>query len=247
MPYTVLSFILGLIFGSFLNVLIYRLPREESIISPPSHCPSCGSRLKALDLIPILSYLVLRGKCRYCGVKISPRYPLVELLTGVAFLLVYLQWAWSIETIAGLLLILVLISAAFIDADCGIIPDRITCPAMLAGLLLSFLTVGIKSALLGVLFYAGILLAAAILSRGGMGGGDIKLAVVIGAFTGLSGSVVAFVLSALLGGFFSLILVLRGQAGRKTKIKFGPFMAAGAFLAYNYGTEIASFYLGIFV
>lgn len=246
MLYTIFFFILGTIFGSFLNVVIYRLPRGESVVFPPSHCPSCGKRLQASDMVPLLSYIFLKGKCSYCGAKISFRYFGVELLTGIAFVLVYMQWGFSLETVAGLLLTLVLISSAFIDFDQGIIPDKITYPAFTAGICLAFGTVGIKSALLGVLFYAGIFLIVAVLSRGGMGGGDVKLAAVTGSFTGLPGAVTAFILSALLGGLFSLILILAGRAGRKTKIRFGPFMAIGGFTAYNYGLQLAGFYLGLF-
>lgn len=241
-----LSIIAGLIMGSFLNVVIYRLPRGESVVWPGSHCPNCGQNLKARDLIPVLSYIWQRGECRYCGARISLRYPLVELITAATFLLTYLQWSISWQGLAGIILTVLLIPAAFIDIDHGIIPDRLSITGIIIGLLLSPFTTGFTSSLSGALLFGGIFFLAALISRGGLGGGDIKLAAAIGAFTGWQGALLAFILSSLLGGIWGFILLLSKKANRKTAIKFGPFLALGGWVAYTWGTQIISLYLNLF-
>jgi leader peptidase (prepilin peptidase)/N-methyltransferase len=242
-----LIIIAGLIIGSFLNVVIYRLPRGESVVWPGSRCPDCGQNLKARDLVPVLSYILQMGECRYCGARISPRYPLVELLTAAAFISIYLQWGISWEGLAGITLTVLLIPAAFIDLDHGIIPDRISITAILIGLLSSPVTIGFTSSLAGGLLFGGTFLLAALLSRGGMGGGDIKLAAAIVAFTGCPGALLAFILSSLLGGIWALGLLLTKNASRKTAVRFGPFLALGGWMAYTWGTQIISFYLSLFL
>ncbi len=238
--------LVALFIGSFLNVVIYRLPRGESIVWPGSHCTACGHPLRPMDLVPVLSYLGLRGECHYCGEKISWRYPLVELLTAVAFLMIYLKGGLSIWTASGFVLTAVLIVAAFTDIDEGIIPDRLTYPAVLLGLSASVYTIGIKPSLAGTAAFGGVFLLVAIVSRGGMGGGDIKLAAAIGAFTGLQGALLAFMLSSLLGGLWAVGLVAGGNASRKTVIRFGPFLSIGGWLAYMYGNSIFILYMSIF-
>jgi len=235
----------GLIFGSFTNVLIARIPAGESIVTPPSHCPRCRHRLGVLDLVPVLSWLFLRGKCRYCGEGISPRYPLVELLTAVLFMGVFLRWGISAHTLAGWALTVILVSSAFIDLDEGIIPDVITIPGVILGLAVSFFTIGFFPALWGALAFGGTLLLVAVISNGGMGGGDVKLAAVIGAFTGLPGAVITLLLSSFLGAVFGIALMLMGRAGRKTPVKFGPFLAIGAYTAYLFSNQIAAWYMGM--
>lgn len=239
--------IFGLCIGSFLNVVIYRLPIGKSIVCGRSACPDCGHQLTFGDNIPIISWLYLQGQCRYCGAKISPRYPLVEALTAVLFLLVYVQYGWSLNTLTGFLLTGVLIVCAFIDIDQGIIPDRITYPALAAGLFLSWWTVGLKSALLGVAVFAGVLLLAALFSNGGMGGGDIKLAAVIGAFSGFPSAGAGLILACITGGLWAGFLLITRRAGRGTSIRFGPFLAAGGWLGFMYGSALISWYLGLWV
>ena len=238
-------FILGLFIGSFLNVLIYRIPRGESVVWPGSHCAQCGHGLKPLDLVPVVSYLLLRGRCRYCGTKISLRYPLVELLTAFSFLLVYLQYGYSVQTAAGCVLVAMLVVVTFTDIDEGIIPDVITYPGMLIGLAFSFFTIGIKSALFGMLGFGLVFFLIALLSRGGMGGGDVKLVAVIGAFVGPLHSVLVFILSSLAGGLWAIGLLLFRGAGRKTEVRFGPFLALAALLVFLYGQQPLDFYLGL--
>lgn len=241
-----ITIILGLIIGSFLNVVICRLPRGESVVGPGSHCPDCGHNLVARDLVPVISYIWQRGKCRYCGGKISPRYPLVEILTAVTFLLIYLQWGIAWQSLAGLVFTSLLILAAFIDMEHGIIPDRISITGIIIGLLFSPLTVGFTSSLSGALLFGGVFFLAAFISQGGVGGGDIKLAAAIGAFIGWPGAVLAFILSSLLGATWALILLLSKKADRKTAIKFGPFLALGGWAAFVWGTQIINFYMTLF-
>lgn len=241
----VLLILLALIIGSFLNVLIYRLPRKEEIAMSRSYCPTCKHRLGIIDLIPLFSYLIQLGRCRYCKKEISQRYFWVEFFTVVLFLLVYLRWGFSVETLVGCIFTAILIVAFMTDWEHWIIPDRLTYPAIIIGLLLSFFTVGIWSSLLGLILFGGVLLLAAIISGGGMGGGDIKLAAAIGAFTGWQGAMLAFVIASLSGGIIAFFLLLFKKANRKTPLKFGLFLSFAAFLAYNYAEEIISTYLGL--
>ena len=235
----------GLIFGSFTNVLIARIPAGESIITPPSHCPRCGHRLGVLDLVPVLSWLWLKGKCRYCRERIRPRYPLVELLTAALFIGVFLRWGLSAWTLAGWVLTVILVSCAFIDLDEGIIPDAITIPGVILGLAVSFFTLGFLPALWGALAFGGVLFLVAVISKGGMGGGDVKLAAVIGSFTGLPGAFITLLLSSFLGAVYGVTLMLVGRAGRKTPVKFGPFLAVAAYTAYLFAREIIAWYMGL--
>ena len=235
----------GLLFGSFTNVLIARIPAGESIVTPHSHCPHCGHRLGVLDLVPVLSWLFLKGKCRYCQEAISIRYPAVELLTAALFMGVFLRWGISAYTLAGWALTVILVSSAFIDLDEGIIPDVITIPGVVLGLVVSFVTIGFFPALWGALAFGGVLFLVAVISKGGMGGGDVKLAAVIGAFTGLPGAGITLLLSSFFGAGFGIAFMLMGRAGRKTPVKFGPFLAVAAYTAYLFSNEIVAWYLGM--
>jgi len=228
----------ALVVGSFINVVIYRLPRQESLIWPGSHCPTCGHKLPAWQLIPVISYLWLGGRCRFCHRQISMRYILVEIGTVLSFGLIYLEWGFTIESGVGWVLTSILIICAITDLEEGTIPNRITYPGILAGLFLSPHTIGIGSSIQGAIFFAGILLMAALISSGGMGGGDIKLAGLIGAFTGLSGAILTLFLSALGGSLWALLLIWQGKADRKTAIKYGPFLAAAGWLVWIYEGEI---------
>lgn len=239
----IIVIIIGLLFGSFTNVIIVRMPREKSIVFPPSHCPNCKEPLRATELIPVLSYIFLKGSCRNCGAKISLRYPLVEILCALLFLGVFLEKGMTITTIAGWILVVILLGAAFIDIDYGIIPDRLTYSGMIIGLLLSFGTLGFVPALIGLLAFGGLLLSVAIVSQGGMGGGDVKLAAAIGAFAGIGGSAVTLFIASLTGTIFGLGVILIKKTGRKTPIKFGPFLAVSAYIAFLFADKIINWYL----
>lgn len=240
----VLAFITGLIIGSFLNVLIYRIPRGESIVRPGSRCPQCGHSLGIMDLIPVAGYLINRARCRYCKAPISARYPAIEMLTGLLFVMVFWRFGLSVLSLAGALLSAVLIVSSFTDLDEGIIPNAVTYPAFLAALALShFSPLGLGNALLGGLGFFAFMLAVAVISRGGLGGGDVKLAAVIGACTGPSGAFMVLILASLAGGLWGAILLVRGKAGRKTALKFGPFLAVAAFLVFMWKQEMLDCYL----
>ncbi|HZK44484.1 MAG TPA: prepilin peptidase [Syntrophomonadaceae bacterium] len=241
-----LIFIFGLIIGSFLNVLIYRIPRRESIIWPGSHCAECGHKLSYKDLVPLFSYIFSKGKCRYCGNQIHYTYPLVEIITAVVFVLIFINGGLSVWTLVGWIFISLLIVASFTDISAGIIPDLLTYPGIILGLALSFFTIGIKLALIGSISFSLVFFLIVVLSKGGMGGGDVKLAAVIGAFVGPSGSFLVFVLASLLAMLWVIPLLIKNRATRKTAIKFGPFLAIAAGLAYIYGSKILSSYLSFF-
>lgn len=242
----ILILIASLLIGSFLNVVIHRLPRKESLIWPGSHCTNCQQRLTAKDLIPLFSFIGLRGSCRTCGQPISPRYPLVEIITAVCFFIIFQEWGLSLQTVVGWIFTALVIVAAFIDIEEGIIPDRLTYPGMVTGIILSFFTIGIKSSLTGLFVYGSFLLATALISRGGMGGGDIKMAALIGAFLGLPGSLWALFLSSLLGGIWAAVLLITRKATRKSALKFGPFLSLGAWLVFMYGQKLIELYLSIY-
>ena len=184
-------FIIGSIVGSFLNVVIYRVPRGESIVRPPSACPACGTRLRARDNIPVLGYLLLRGRCRYCSAPISPRYPTVEILAGLLPLLVFARFGLGRELLVYWPLSYVLLVISFIDLDLRIIPDKVTLPGIAVGLVVAPLVglTGFWESLIGILVGGGALyligvLGELILRKESMGGGDVKLAAMLGAFLG---------------------------------------------------------------
>src|SRR6056297_2475315 len=220
----ILTFITGLIIGSFLNVVIYRLPRGESIITPPSHCPSCNTRLKAVDLIPVLSYIIYSGECRYCGAKISLQYPVVELLTAIMYLLTYIKFGFSLEGFIYLFLISVLIIISFIDLNEKIIPNILSYSGIIIGLILSliFNHISFLSAILGLMIPSLLLLIIALIFKGGMGIGDVKLVGMIGTFTGYFYPLIGIFIGALVGTIIYLPLLIKGNVNGKTRIPFGP-------------------------
>lgn len=237
--------VFGAIFGSFLNVVAYRLPRHESLVAPASRCPACDTPVKPYDNVPILSYLLLRGHCRNCGVPISPRYPLVEALTAALCAGVVLAHS-SLSTVAlGIALILIVVPAALIDFEHRIIPNSITALGAIVALALGLALdpAGEPQRLIAGAAAGGFLLLAALAYPGGMGMGDVKLAAVIGLFLGRA--VAAALLIALLAGVLvgGAIVARRGaRAGRKTAVPFGPFLAFGAVLAVFVGEQLVSSY-----
>lgn len=239
--------IIGLIIGSFLNVCIWRLPRQESLIRPSSHCPSCNAPVAFYDNIPIISYLLLMGRCRSCGHPISWRYPLVELINGLGYWMLLWQHGlgWPFVIYATLFSALLVIT--FIDLDHQIIPDRITLPGMVIGLIAAatILPHGLKNGLGGFLLGGGLFYLIAVLSRGGMGGGDIKMIAMVGAFLGWQGVLLTIFLGALLGSIFGLFLMLFMGKGRKTPVPFGPFLSLGTMIALFWGPQIILWYKGL--
>ena len=244
-----LMVLIGLSCGSFLNVCIHRLPRGESIVFPPSHCPRCGHRLAVRDLVPLFSYLCLKGRCRYCGGGISPRYPLVEALTGALFAALYWKFGPGLLMLKYLFLISVLIVLSFIDLEHYLIPDRVIIFALAGGVMINLLTrdLTVLSALIGLAVPSAFLLLLALASRGGMGGGDIKLAAVIGFFLGWPMGLLAVFLGCLLGGAVGAVLLLTRIKGRKDAIPFGPFLSGGAVITIFWGDLVLNWYLANFL
>ncbi|HEX9190836.1 MAG TPA: A24 family peptidase [Candidatus Deferrimicrobiaceae bacterium] len=235
------AFLVGACVGSFLNVVIHRLPREESIVSPRSRCPGCGREIRARENIPIVSFVVLGGKCAGCGGGISWRYPAVELIAAAGFAAIFLLDGPGIPLLRDLLFFSLLVPIAFIDIDHRIIPDEISLGGLAAGLLLSFLPGGDwKESFAGALLGGGILYATAFLyekARGveGMGGGDIKLLAMIGAFLGWRGALSTIFLGAFLGAAGGILAMRKGGEGLKTAIPFGPYLCVAALLSRYLG------------
>lgn len=237
----------GLAVGSFLNVCICRLPEGESVVSPPSHCPGCGQCIRWFDNIPLLSYIVLRGRCRNCGASISWQYPLVEFATGVLFAATAAVFGLGAETLVYLLLLSALVVITVIDLHHQIIPDRITLPGIPLGLILGALVlpVGLKDALIGCLLGGGAYYLIAVLSRGGMGGGDIKLMAMLGGFLGWKGVVLTTLIGSFTGAAAGLFLMAVKGKGRKHAIPFGPFLALGAMFSIFVGDSLVAWYAGL--
>ena len=239
----------GALLGSFLNVVIHRLPRGESLAKPPSHCPECQAPIKPYDNIPIVSWLVLRGRCRNCGTRISPRYPLVEALTAVLFALVVIRLGADEDVWLGLAFVLVLVPVTFIDLDLRLIPNKITVPGAVVALVLVavFASDDLVEHLIAGFAAFIFLFLAALAYPAGMGMGDVKLAGVMGLYLGRN--VGAAMLIALLAGSLVGVAVMakKGRAeGRKTAIPFGPFLAFGGLVGLFAGDEITDWYLDTF-
>jgi leader peptidase (prepilin peptidase)/N-methyltransferase len=243
-----IALLTGAVIGSFLNVVIVRLPQNESLVAPRSRCRACGTELHWFDNIPVLSFLALRGRCRACGGAISWRYPIVEAVTAVMFALA----AWWSTALADLLVawlfLAALVAIAGIDLERQIIPDRITLPGITVGFLTSFLGTRVSwlNSLLGILVGGAILFTVIMLSRGGMGGGDMKLSAMMGAFLGYKLALLALFLAVILGGFVALALLSTGLRRRKDPIPFGPFLAVAGAVAILWGGTILSWYFKAF-
>jgi leader peptidase (prepilin peptidase) / N-methyltransferase len=238
----------GAIIGSFLNVVIVRLPRNESLVAPRSRCRACGMEVQWFDNIPVLSFLGLRGRCRACGAAISWRYPAIEGLTALLFAAAAWRSISTVDLLLAWLFLAALVAIAGIDLEHQIVPDRITLPGIVVGFLTSFLGTRVPwlDSLLGILAVAGILVAVVILSGGGMGGGDVKLGAMMGAFLGYKLALLALFLAVILGGFVALSLLFTGIRGRKDPIPFGPFLATAAAVAMLWGETILTWYLRAF-
>lgn len=250
-PYLIIALI-GALIGSFLNVCIYRIPRNLSIITPSSRCPACNTPIKPYDNIPVLSYILLGGKCRICGARIAFRYPFVELLNAALYVLTFYRFGFEWHTIIFALLCSALIAITFIDLDFQIIPDVITIPGIIIGIVSGSLLMpdpfvrhsplGFTSSAAGLLLGGGLFYAIAILSRGGMGGGDIKMMTMVGALMGWKSVFLTIFLGSFMGAIFGIFLMIARGKGRKTRIPFGPFLAFGTLVTMFFGQEIFSWY-----
>jgi leader peptidase (prepilin peptidase) / N-methyltransferase len=241
--------ILGLVVGSFLNVVIARLPDRRSLWAPASACPGCGNAIAWHDNVPLVSFIALRGRCRACAAPISWRYPIVEGATAILFGVAWIVFGGSLVdfTVAAALLA-ALVAVTAIDLRYQIIPDAITLPGVLAGLVASVAShrVSWMESAGGILLGAGLFVAVIVLSRGGMGGGDLKLGAMLGAFLGWKAVIVALFIAVVLGGVSAIALLASGRLARKDAIPFGPFLAVGGAMALFWGNAIVAWYLGGF-
>jgi leader peptidase (prepilin peptidase) / N-methyltransferase len=243
----------GLVVGSFVNVLVHRLPRGESVVSPGSHCPACGAAILARDNIPVVSWLLLGGRCRVCRAAISPRYPVIELATGALWSLVFLRAREWPEFAGDAFFVSACVALAAIDAEFQILPDRITLPGIAAGILIAFVskTRTPGGALLGAFAGGGGLFLVAFLyekiaGHEGMGLGDVKMLAMIGAFLGPSGVLVSVLLASVTGSAVGLAAIAAGRGDRKMRLPFGVFLAAGGVAALFFADALLSRYRALF-
>jgi leader peptidase (prepilin peptidase)/N-methyltransferase len=243
-------FVFGAVVGSFLNVCIHRIPSRTSLAFPGSHCPKCLQPVRPYDNIPILSYLLLRGRCRSCGVAISMRYPLVEMLGGIAAVSAVVGFGFSAYALLAFAFLASLIVITFIDIDHQIIPDAISLPGIGVGFAGSLLLdrPGWLASLAGILLGGGLLWLVAeayyrLTRREGMGGGDVKLLAMIGAFLGWRAIPVTILIASLTGTLVGVILMLVQRGDRRMAIPFGPFLAFGAICALFWGDVLIAWYL----
>lgn len=259
--FLIIVFVAGLCFGSFLNVLVYRLPLDLSIVTPPSSCPSCQTRLGLVELIPLAGYLILRGRCRHCAAKISPRYPLVELVTGFIFTFTFYRFFPGMEAFFYQVFLFILLAAALIDYEHRIIPNNLIAAGFFIGVLLYLPTLlsmrlnipaalilmtSPASALAGFLLGGLVMLIIFLVSRGGMGAGDIKMMAMIGFYVGLRGAVLVMLLAFFCGALVGLTGMAFGRLTRKDALPFAPYLALAALVQVFWGEQILNWYLNLF-
>ena len=241
----------GFVFGSFLNVVIYRLPRGLNLSRPPSACPGCHSAIRPCDNIPLLSYLILRGKCRSCGRKISPEYPAVEALTAAGFLLVHfcVGPAFGLDFVAGAVFTCALVALGFIDYHHQILPDAITLPGLVLALVYAFARGGpaFRSALLGAVGGAGFLLVVyagyfLVRKKEGLGMGDVMMMLMIGAYLGPLRTLLVLILGSFVGALVGVYVMVRKGKDAQFALPFGTFLAPAAFVAMLWGEKIVRIY-----
>ncbi len=241
-----LFFVLGLAAGSFLNVVTDRLPKGGSVIRPPSHCDSCGRRLKAIDLVPLASYICLKGRCRYCRAPIPRRVPVVEGITGAAFLLLWNYYGFTIELGLALLFASLFIAIVVIDIEHHLIPNRLVYPAIGLAFLAPALMPGgdMAAAAIGGAAGFGVLMPLAFFFPGAMGMGDVKLAAVIGILTGFPLVFIALLTGFVIGGIAAVILLAAKRKRRKDPLPLAPFLTAGLVVTVFQGEKILTMIVG---
>lgn len=242
--------IFGLVIGSFLNVCICRIANEESIAFPPSHCTNCGYELKAKDLIPVLSYIFLGGKCRSCKEKISIQYPIVEILNAILYIAIYFKFGFTLNLFKFCLFASLLIVIGFIDFKTKYVYNSTVVFGVVSGILFAVLEwMETKSIpwnyIAGAFIGFGIIYLIVILTRG-MGEGDIDIALICGLFLGIKGILVTLFLAIILGGIVATIILIFKLKERKAEIAFGPYLAIGGIIACLYGSRLIDIYLGLF-
>ena len=240
--------VLGLVIGSFLNVVVARLPEHRSLVAPGSACPGCGAALAWHDNIPLLSFALLRGRCRACAMPISWRYPIIEAATGLLFGAAFMRFGLSVDFVVAVVLLAALVVITAIDLQHQVIPDAITLPGIVAGLLASVARRpgSIVDSLLGVVLGGGLFLVIILVSGGGMGGGDMKLGAMLGAFLGWKVALLALFFAVVAGGTLAIVLLASGLRGRKDPVPFGPFLALGGAVGLFAGEGLLTWYLSAF-
>jgi leader peptidase (prepilin peptidase)/N-methyltransferase len=250
--YAIVVAVFGLAVGSFLNVCIHRIPRGESLLYPPSRCPGCGVPLRWFDNVPVVGYLWLRGRCRACRTSISLRYPVVEILTMAVFLLHYAMFGWSALLAVRLVFACALIVLFAIDLEHHLLPNVITLPGIAVGLLVSlFLPPFFVDALIGALVGGGALWLIGeayfrFSGQEGMGGGDVKMLAMVGAFLGWKSVVLTLVLSSVAGSVIGVLLILTRRGGLKHELPYGTFLALAALAASLVGERVIAWYVGLY-
>jgi len=252
--FAILTFVTGMCVGSFLNVCIHRIPREISVAFPPSECPDCGSKIRSTDLIPVVSYIMLKGKCRECKSPISIRYPAVELLTGILWLIAFLRYGFSFETVAAIFLISLLIPVAFIDLEFMIIPNGLVITGLIGGTVVFLFHALCRpvifhdfplwyAPLVGMISASGMLFIVAMVTyfiygnEGGMGMGDVKIFLPIGLILGVRLTLNSLIISFFMAGIVSVVLLILKKVQRKSAVPFGPFIVLAAVLVTLAGPD----------
>ncbi len=257
---TIIIFLFGLSFGSFLNVIVYRLPNKSSLITPPSSCPACDKKLGFVELIPLLGYLILRGRCKHCQVRISLRYPLIELTVGLLFVLVFYYFGFTVDALRYLTLLYLLLAVALIDFEHRIVPNTIVAAGLALGLIYylpalvniwlelpGFLVAerDLLDAAGGFLLGGIIMLVILLVSRGGMGAGDMKLMALIGLYVGLRGAAVVMLLGFFLGAVVGVTYMVLGKLTRKDALPFAPYLSLAALIQVFWGEQIWNWYINL--
>ena len=257
---SVLIFTAGLFFGLFFNIVIYRLPEGKKILASMPTCVSCGIAFRAKDLIPVLGYILLKGKCSYCGSSISPRCPAVEIITGLVFTVLYLKFGFSAEFFITVYLMSILLIVFFIDLEYMIIPNELVLAGIVGGIVLFILRFTFNdrllgnapwySPLIGMMVPSGFLLlisliGTAVYRTDGFGMGDVKIFMPVGLILGFRLALISLVFSVFAGGIAGFILMATGLKHRKSQVPFGPFIAVGTLLSILFGDIVAAWYIGI--
>ena len=249
---TLLIFIYGLIIGSFLNVLIYRIPKGENIAWPGSHCPACSHSLKWYDNIPLFSYITLKGRCRYCNIEISMQYPLVEFINASIYIIMYIKFGLSADFVFFSLISSILVAIVFIDLKDMIIPDSLVLSILVLSVIHKIINyfmynipLNLKGSFLGLFLAGGLFLAIVLLSGGGMGGGDVTLIGSLGFVLGVKYIFLNIFLSFISGAIISVFLLVSKIKTRKDPIPFGPFIVLGFFMTILWGQDIINWYINL--
>jgi len=240
---TVTLFIFGLSIGSFVNVCIYRLPKKESVFSPVSYCTACLVPIRPLDNIPIISYLVLRGRCRDCNNNISVIYPVIEIITALLLLAGFFKFGLTFDFLVYFVLAPTLVIITVVDIKHQIIPDVITLPGLALGLAAGSYSIGYANSFMGFLLGCGLFYLLAVLSNGGMGGGDIKYIAAAGAFVGWQKVLLIIFIGAVLGTFIGLFQIGFQKKTRKNIIPFGPLLSVATLITLFYGNLLIKLYI----